>query len=100
MTKRPSIADAVERETAPPKPPPHARSPGRRRKSPEPAPASTREGKVAVAAFFPPEVRSSLHLVQAKRGGKLQDVMGEALNLLFAKYNVPETAPVPPPEHG
>lgn len=95
MTKRPSIAAAVERETTPAKPPA-----GRRRKSPDPAPASTREGKVAVAAFFPPEVRSSLRLVQAKRGGKLQDVLGEALNLLFAKYNVPETAPVPPPEHG
>lgn len=33
-------------------------------------------------------------MVQAKRGGKIQDVLGEALNLLFAKYNVPETAPV------
>jgi hypothetical protein len=51
-------------------------------------------GKINVSAYFPPEVKASLRLVQAKRGGKVQDLLGEALNLLFAKYNVPETAPV------
>jgi len=56
-------------------------------------PAASREGKINVSAYFPPEVKASLRLVQAKRGGKVQDLLAEALNLLFAKYNVPETAP-------
>jgi hypothetical protein len=57
-------------------------------------PAASREGKINVSAYFPPEVKASLRLVQAKRGGKVQDLLAEALNLLFAKYNVPETAPL------
>lgn len=57
-------------------------------------PAASREGKINVSAYFPPEVKASLRLVQAKRGGKVQDLLAEALNLLFAKYNVPETAPI------
>lgn len=57
-------------------------------------PAASRQGKINVSAYFPPEVKASLRLVQAKRGGKVQDLLAEALNLLFAKYNVPETAPI------
>ena len=32
-------------------------------------------------------------LVQARRGGTLQNILAEALNDLFVKYGVPETAP-------
>ena len=46
-----------------------------------------------VSAYFPPEVKSSLRLVQAQRGGTVQDLLAEALNLLFAKHNVPQAAP-------
>ena len=59
----------------------------------QPARQSSREGKVNISAYFPPEVKSSLRLVQAKRGGNITEIVGEALNLLFAKYGVPETAP-------
>ena len=56
--------------------------------------AQSRVGKVNVSAYFPPsEVKSSLRLVQAKRGGKIQDLLAEALNMLFTKYGVPEAAP-------
>ena len=37
--------------------------------------------------------KASLRLVQARRGGTLQDILAEALNDLFVKYGVPETAP-------
>lgn len=57
---------------------------------------SSREGKVPISAFFPRDVKASLRLVQAKRGGRLQDLIGEAFNLLFAKYGVPESAPFEP----
>ena len=53
----------------------------------------SRIGKVNISAYFPPEVKSSLRLVQAKRGGKIQDLLAEALNMLFTKYGVPEAAP-------
>ena len=54
---------------------------------------SSRIGKVNVTGYFPPEVKASLRLVQARRGGTIQDILAEALNDLFAKYRVPESAP-------
>jgi len=53
----------------------------------------SRVGKVNITGYFPPEVKASLRLVQAKRGGTIQDILAEALNDLFAKYRVPESAP-------
>jgi len=98
---RPSILEAVERkrlgETAAQAAPARASKPAKDDASTREAAAAlapSREGKINVSAYFPPEVKASLRLVQAKRGGKVQDLLAEALNLLFAKYNVPETAPV------
>ena len=96
---RPSIMEAVaakqqqsERPAARPEAAPAA---PRHKSKPAPPPAAvSREGKVNVSAYFPSEVKASLRLVQAKRGGKVQDLLAEALNLLFAKYNVPEAAPM------
>ena len=104
---RPSILEAVERKRSAETPPRNAapqpakaappverkaQPPVERKAQPQALPVS-RAGKVNVSAYFPPEVKASLRLVQAKRGGKVQDLLAEALNLLFAKYNVPETAP-------
>ena len=58
-----------------------------------PAGQPGRTGKINVTGYFPPEVKASLRLVQARRGGTLQDILAEALNDLFVKYGVPETAP-------
>ena len=95
---RPSILEAVERKRQPAEKPPASTPRNTPRKAPAAAAAVSREGKINVSAYFPPEVKSSLRLVQAKRGGKVQDLLAEALNLLFAKYNVPETAPLERPE--
>jgi hypothetical protein len=54
---------------------------------------ASRVGKVNVTGYFPREVKASLRLVQARRGGTIQGILAEALNDLFAKYGVPETAP-------
>jgi hypothetical protein len=54
----------------------------------------SRVGKTNVTGYFPPEVKASLRLVQARRGGTIQGILAEALNDLFAKYGVPETAPL------
>jgi hypothetical protein len=65
-------------------------------RAPQPAPQASRIGKTNVTGYFPPEVKASLRLVQAKRGGTIQDILAEALNDIFAKYHVPETAPREP----
>ena len=91
---RPSILEAVEgKRRVDTRPIPVAVQEGEARQSGS-GPAVSREGKLNVSDYFPPEVKASLRLVQAKRGGKVQDLLAEALNLLFAKYNVPETAPL------
>lgn len=61
-------------------------------------PASTykqpsRAGKVNVTGYFAPSVKSSFRMIQTKHPEKtIQDLLTEALNDLFAKYNVPQTA--------
>jgi len=50
---------------------------------------------ILVGAHFPRAVRRSLAQLQAdprNDGKKLNDLLAEALNDLFAKYNVPQTA--------
>jgi len=65
-------------------------------------PAEAQKGKgidakstVLIGAHFPRAVRRSLAQLQAdprNDGKKINDLLAEALNDLFAKYNVPQTA--------
>jgi antitoxin-like ribbon-helix-helix protein len=49
-----------------------------------------RAGQVNISAWLDANYKSSLRLVQARKGNAtLQDLMAEALNDLFAKYDVP-----------
>lgn len=53
------------------------------------------EATVLIGAHFPRAVRRSLAQLQAdprNDGKKINDLLAEALNDLFAKYNVPQTA--------
>jgi hypothetical protein len=62
------------------------------------APASAhkqpgRAGKVNVTGYFAPSVKSSFRMIQTAHPEKtIQGLLTEALNDLFAKYNVPQTA--------
>lgn len=57
----------------------------------------SRAGKVMVSGWLPLEARASLRLILAHHPDKLmQDLVAEAFNDLFAKYNVPQTAGVIP----
>ncbi len=68
----------------------------------ENAPTEAPKGKkgeakstVLIGAHFPRAVRRSLAQLQAdprNDGKKINDLLAEALNDLFAKYNVPQTA--------
>lgn len=52
--------------------------------------APSREGKLHISAWLLPAFKVSLRAVQMKHPEKtLQDLFSEALNDLFAKYNVP-----------
>ena len=52
--------------------------------------APSREGKLHISAWLEPDYKISLRAIQMKDPQKsLQDLFGEALNDLFAKYNVP-----------
>lgn len=57
---------------------------------------ANREGKVNVAAWMHADFKRSLRLVQSRRGGTIQNLLEEALNDLFAKYDVPQVAPGEP----
>jgi hypothetical protein len=55
--------------------------------------AGSRGGKIHVGAWLSPEFKTSLRMVQIKTAGGgergFQDLVAEALNDLFAKYDVP-----------
>jgi len=57
----------------------------------EPVAINSREGKDNIAAWLPGGFKRSIRLVQAKKPGdpSLQELMAEAFNDLFSKYNVP-----------
>jgi hypothetical protein len=57
----------------------------------KPTVSAGRAGKENIAAWLPAGFKRSIRLVQAKLPGDpaLQDVMAEAFNDLFVKYNVP-----------
>jgi len=53
-----------------------------------------RAGHVNITGYFDASVRSSLRLIQAQLPHvSMRDLLAEALNLLFEKYNVPQAAP-------
>jgi hypothetical protein len=51
--------------------------------------APSREGKTPITAYLSQDFKSGLRLIQAKRGGTVQDLIAEALNDLFTKHQVP-----------
>jgi len=54
----------------------------------------SRQGAVQIAAFFPEDVRAQLKVVAAEQRRDVQDLLAEALNLIFVKYGKPEIAPI------
>ena len=51
--------------------------------------APSRENKTPITAYLSQDYKTSLRLVQARENRSIQALIGEALNDLFAKYNVP-----------
>jgi hypothetical protein len=64
-------------------------------KTPKPQKGAGAKATVLIGGHFPRVVRRSLAQLQAdprNDGKKINDLLAEALNDLFAKYNVPQTA--------
>ncbi|MCA1853317.1 MAG: hypothetical protein LC647_13230 [Beggiatoa sp.] len=64
-------------------------------KPPKPQKGARAKATVLIGGHFPRVVRRSLAQLQAdprNDGKKINDLLAEALNDLFAKYNVPQTA--------
>lgn len=57
------------------------------------APRSGRAGKSNVTGYFDPAVKRQLRIMAAEKDCTIQDLLGEALNELFAKHGRPEIAP-------
>ncbi|MBV8521302.1 MAG: ribbon-helix-helix protein, CopG family [Acetobacteraceae bacterium] len=52
-----------------------------------------RRGTKAITVHFPEDVRRQLKAMAAEQGRSMEDMVAEALNLLFARYRKPELAP-------
>ncbi len=68
--------------------------------APEPATAPlvrsqpvSRQATKAITVHFPEEVRRQLKSMAAEEGRSMEDMVAEALNLLFARPRKPELAP-------
>ncbi len=55
--------------------------------------APSRQATKAITVHFPEDVRRQLKSLAAEQGRSMEDMVGEALNLLFVRYRKPELAP-------
>lgn len=53
---------------------------------------SSRAGKVQIQGYFPKETRRQLKTLAAAQDRTVEDLLGEALNLLFKQHGLDETA--------
>ena len=74
-------------ETPEPEPTPAVVENGSPRKTP-----STRQDTKVVMGHFPKEVHTQIHYLRIETDRSIQDLVAEALNLLFTKYDKPPIA--------
>ena len=91
--KKPSALESALRNSgavvaAPPQPEAAPASP----LPPRSQPASRRVTK-PITVHFPEDVRRQLKSMAAEEGRSMEDMVAEALNLLFARHRKPELAP-------
>ncbi len=97
MTKASTLQAALsggsgkERAAASPSTPPQDEiSSETRRHRPTTARTPSRADKVNVSGWFDPAYKRSMRMVQAITDKKLEALLAEAMNDLFAKYDVPQ----------
>ncbi len=60
---------------------------------PKSSPSLSRQSTKPITVHFPEPVRRQLKTLSAEEGRTMEDLVAEALNLLFASYRKPELAP-------
>ena len=91
--KKPSALESALRNSGAslPMPPLPVPAPAQSRQlNPQPA---SRQTTKAITVHFPEEVRRQLKTMAAEEGRSMEDMVAEALNLLFARHRRPELAP-------
>src|SRR5690348_3511400 len=91
MTGRPSLKTLVATTEVPPAP---VSAPAPVPAAPASRVARTRVNSRQVSAHFAPEVVQTLRLIAAEQNREQQDLMAEALNMLFERYGKPALARV------
>jgi hypothetical protein len=56
----------------------------------------SREGKKLIGGHFAPEVQRALNVISAESGETIQQLLADALNVIFAKYGKPQIATLEP----
>lgn len=93
MTKKTSVLQAALSQSGGKTPTPEVEANSQPKKEPVTNGTTrppSREGKVNVSAWLAPSYKRSLRMVQAQTDKKLEPLLAEALNDLFAKYDVPQ----------
>lgn len=78
MSRKPSFANLRDRVSPAP-----AAGEGDR---PQPARATSREGRKQIAGFFTPEMSLAMHMLARRQGRSLQSLMAEAFNDVLRKH--------------
>ena len=61
--------------------------------TPEASKQPSRRETAAITVHYPETVRRQLKILASEEGRNVDDMVAEALNLLFARYRKPEIAP-------
>jgi hypothetical protein len=85
QTLQQALNTSTGKEAKPPNPPPADERPVSLSRAP------SRARQMNLTVWLDPDFKTNLRLVQARKGSsaKLQDIVTEALNDLFVKYDVP-----------
>ena len=99
MAKRQQIAEALTRSSGSSRVRPEAidrvelQAPAPQPEQQNPHYRPSRQGKSNVTGYFPLEVKKQLRLIAAEEDKTIQQLLGEALNMLFVQYGRAEIAP-------
>jgi len=88
-----ALVDAGGGTRRQPGPQPVKQPPKAKHSQRSPAAPPGREGTKPITVHYPKQVRDQLKILAVEQGTTLQSLVGEGLNMLFAKYGKPEIAP-------
>lgn len=92
MAKSNPLAQGLESLSKPVTVTAHNEQPATVKRAGSAARSPAREGQTLIGGFFAPEVHKQLKVLAAETSQTQQELLAEALNMLFVKYGKPEIA--------